>query len=88
MICKNCKHYKAVKGEKKYGYCKKMRYIGDISILKVSADIVYCCDSEGYHAWTLVGENYGCIHFKEKKGGEIMNNKFYAVFKIEKEKTI
>jgi hypothetical protein len=70
-ICKNCKHYKAVKGEK-YGDCGKMYYgyfhEGGIATPFTKAkqgtqNFSHVCFSDNFY----VGENFGCIHYKEKQ---------------------
>lgn len=70
-ICKNCKHYKTAEGEK-YGYCRKMYYgyfhddgiaTPVTKIKRGTQNFSHVCFSDGH----CVGENFGCIHFKEKQ---------------------
>ena len=82
-ICKNCEYfYDRGKGyttnNKSYGRCScpKFRYEIPMIFVKESGqhslekdNLVYA-DYEGYDAGFDVGIEFGCKHFKPKKGGE------------------
>ena len=69
--CKNCKYYKQNKGKdqnKHFGECNCKRFIYDdwgTDEHKEYNALIYW-DYEGYSASFEVGENFGCIHYKEK----------------------
>lgn len=72
--CKNCKYFQRYNDERsnnKYGLCKSNKFIyGDSSDdnNKSKSDKLFYMDYEWYDASVEVGENFGCIHFKQKEG--------------------
>lgn len=75
--CKNCKHFKRYTDERysnKYGKCDCNKFQYDISKKKeTETDKLYYMDYEWYNADIEVGENFGCIHFKQREGGNYEN---------------
>lgn len=71
-ICKNCKYYKANDisfRNRHYGECRneeKLQY--DYSTAETTEyDKLFYQDSESYQALLEVGEEFGCIHWKESE---------------------
>lgn len=67
-LCKNCKYYAKkdrVRG-KDFGCCScdKFVYTGG-EHLPLEDDMLIYEDFEQYDACFFVGENFGCVHFKE-----------------------
>lgn len=74
MICKNCKFFLRSDDNKHICLNPSFVYIGDGE--KINDDgcgygCPNCYDSDIY-----VGENFGCIHFIDKKDAEIYLNSF------------
>lgn len=69
-LCKNCRYWrKSFDEEDNSGNCKcpKIKYDFEFRWKKVkNSDKAYYYDASGYAAWFVTGENFGCIHFKEK----------------------
>ncbi len=74
MKCKNCKHWKRNDGGL-FGMCnsnkfidtsKEWDYIGVNKNVNNRSDCLEYHDSEEYKATFDTGEEFGCIHFKEK----------------------
>jgi len=59
--CKNCKYYEKITSE---CWCNKFVEGGDVN--EGGRDIISYHDHDRYGAVIEVGENFGCIHFKEK----------------------
>lgn len=79
--CKDCIYFKPIKEKypdidrkNKYGDCKCNKFIYDVYSSDEErermgkGDCFLYEDAEGYSAWFVVGEDFGCIHFKK---GEI-----------------
>lgn len=66
MKCKDCKYWERLEGEN-HGQCDnpKIDYGTEDEIEE--GDEARYIDSESYNAALLLGENFGCIHFEEKK---------------------
>lgn len=79
--CKNCKYFERFKNwetnnemirvivsNTKYGKCKsdKLQYGSSWDEKKETDKLLYE-DSDSYQAFLEVGEDFGCIHFKEKE---------------------
>lgn len=69
-ICKNCKNFQQYEDDEKLHYgnctCKKMIYDCAYCYKPKERDLLFYMDYEGYSASIEVGEEFGCIHFKEK----------------------
>ena len=73
--CKNCIYFKKNETKKifperikKYGKCECEKFVYGNSFDKTEeTDLLYYMDYEWYKAFVEVGENFGCIHFKEKE---------------------
>lgn len=68
MNCKNCKYYIPGKDGVKWGECNHPAMLDDDTKEADEAPIdgVYAtCDE--YRGQLFVGEEFGCIHFKEKE---------------------
>lgn len=72
--CKDCKYFKRNTDKfwsNKYGVCECNKFIYgsscDENIVKNTDQLLYE-DSEGYAAGFEVGQDFGCIHFKERRG--------------------
>lgn len=72
--CKYCKYFKRNNDKypyNKYGQCKCNKFIyGDSYDRKneSKSDELFYLDYEWYKAFIEVGENFGCIHFKQREG--------------------
>lgn len=69
--CKNCKYWLRNTKEfetKDFGECtcKKFQYEDIFREKKTTDDMLLYADYEGYSASFETGQNFGCIHFKEK----------------------
>ena len=70
-VCKNCQHFKPFEEEKEKGFgecsCPKFKYESayDWKERKITKDSLLYMDYEWYRAYIDVGEEFGCIHFKE-----------------------
>lgn len=80
-ICKNCKYYfkfvdKPYKPQK-YGdcNCEKFEYEEYGNYKNIKDKLVYS-DYEGYSAYFYVGEEFGCIHWKQKDENTILDRMF------------
>ena len=82
--CKNCIYFERFKYEKidngvfrtmkinvKYGKCKSNKLQYGSSYDEKETDKLLYEDSESYKAYLEVGQDFGCIHFKEKEGENI-----------------
>ena len=68
MKCKDCKYFTRYNDEPKYGVCDsgKIKYGLNIERNQETNDMLLYEDYEGYMAYHDVGEDFGCIHFKER----------------------
>ena len=70
-ICKNCEHFKPSeeKLEKGFGECSCPKFKYESSYgwqgREIEKDNLLYMDYEWYRAYIEVGEEFGCIHFKE-----------------------
>ena len=66
-ICKNCTFFKYNKYLKNEHDCSNphFKYTGDLS--EPNSDDLGYSDYEGYSAGFSVGEDFGCIHWKQKE---------------------
>lgn len=67
-ICKNCAFFKYDRNTENKHECLNphFKYTGDFYTEPNSDDLSYS-DYEGYSASFNVGENFGCIHWKQKE---------------------
>lgn len=76
--CKNCKYFRknTDKYYKNYGECDCIKFVydgfGNDPDYNVTDQLIYS-DYEGYRAYFNVGQDFGCIHFEEKRE-EYFNN--------------
>lgn len=73
MKCKNCIHWEREKEsykDKRFGDCNHDKFV-DVSngrdIENYENDSVLFSDYDSYAANLKTGENFGCIHFKNKE---------------------
>ena len=68
-LCKNCKYFKRHEDSaysSKFGNCICSKFIyGSAYENTKKADELFYEDYESYMAFFEVGENFGCIHWKE-----------------------
>lgn len=69
--CKNCKYFQRYtdkNNNNKYGECncKKFIYGSAFDDKNNLNDKLFYMDYEWYEAYIEVGENFGCIHFKQR----------------------
>lgn len=78
-ICKNCKHYSKNEFYDHYGDCdnEKFEYnnywTDNVNKSEFPKDKFLYEDYEGYSADFVVVEEFGCIHFEEKVGEEMIS---------------
>ena len=72
--CKNCKYFKRNTDEyynKNYGECNCIKFVydgfGNDPDYNITDQLIYA-DYEGYMADFKVGQDFGCIHFEERRG--------------------
>ena len=69
--CKDCKNFNADDLYVGFGDCSLMedsnKFLFQPKSRTAKLDRCYGWDYEGYVAGVYVGENFGCIHWKEKK---------------------
>ena len=69
--CKNCKYFQRNTEpyeNNNFGECSCDKFVYDYLDLEESeTDKLYYWDVECYRAYFEVGENFGCIHFKQKE---------------------
>lgn len=70
--CKNCKYFQRYtdkNNNNKYGECncEKFIYGGAFDDKNNLNDKLFYMDYEWYEAYIEVGENFGCIHFKQRE---------------------
>lgn len=72
-LCKNCVYWNRDEHDfnKNFGKCKcdKFVYTGksEFEDVETNSDGLNYWDSEGYMARFETGENFGCVHFKERE---------------------
>lgn len=75
-ICKNCEHFKPSeeKLEKGFGKCNCPKFKYESSYgwqgREIEKDNLLYMDYEWYRAYIDVGEEFGCIHFKEGENND------------------
>lgn len=68
--CKNCKYFQRNTSSyenNNFGECSCDKFVYDSVWKDSETDTLYYWDAEGYRADFEVGENFGCIHFKQKE---------------------
>ena len=66
--CKDCEHFEPFKKDKGFGRCFCEKFVYEEHVKSPTTDMLIYGDYEGYYADFYVGENFGCIHFKPKRG--------------------
>jgi len=72
MRCKDCKYWKKLtdgsldRAGNPIGTCTSGKIVYTGAYDTIYSDELGYCDDEGYNASIEVGQDFGCIHFKEK----------------------
>lgn len=74
-VCKNCNFFEKLDDCKFYGICKNKKFEYEAAYCyekntkkeKIEKDKLFYMDYEGYNAGVEVGEEFGCIHFENRK---------------------
>lgn len=74
-LCKDCKYFQKFEAEyeclpdKDMGKCLSGKILYERDVTEYTDNVLVYGDSEEYWAYHSVGQNFGCIHFKERENG-------------------